>query len=170
LNVRTHIAGGIYAGCALFFISMNGNFNLEPLTAVETSCTVALSCFGALSPDIDIHTSKLGSSVKPLSALINALFGHRTICHSPIVWLIVSGSLYSLYPAAFIYILAFIAGVLSHLFLDMLNKAGIPIFWPLKKRFRLAGIKTGSFLESCIFYLLCGLIVFSVAKPFTELL
>ena len=39
---------------------------------------------------------------------------------------------------------AFCAGYLSHLILDMLNSVGVPLFYPYKKKFRIAWISSDS--------------------------
>lgn len=43
------------------------------------------------------------------------------------------------------------AGYISHILADILNPAGVPLLWPIKKRFRVPLIRTGSFAEKMLF-------------------
>lgn len=53
------------------------------------------------------------------------------------------------------YSLIFGGGVASHLFSDMATKQGVPLLWPLKKRFRFPFyIKSGGKMENLVFVIL----------------
>lgn len=85
--------------------------------------------------------------VKPASTMINAACGHRGVFHAPLFYLvtILVGS--AVWPAWSMLFYAFGIGVASHLILDMLNRNGIPLFWPVKKRISIASVSVGGFVE-----------------------
>ena len=86
----------------------------------------------ALLPDIDHPGSKLGRRVPVLPTVINKLVGHRTLTHSILVLIILTGMLFFIAPV-FITI-AFFVGYLSHLILDSFTVSGVPFLYPFKKR------------------------------------
>ncbi len=143
MNGRTHLVGGVTAALIYITASVSGDFGLEPMSLVQMGCTVPIAMIGSLAPDIDLRTSTMGSAVKPLSALINGIVGHRTFFHSPLFLILLFFAAKAYLPEAMMWMTtAFIVGAVSHLYLDMLNKAGIPLLWPIKKRFWVLGIKT----------------------------
>jgi inner membrane protein len=111
--------------------------------------------FMAGLPDIDIETSAFGKKAKPLSFMINLLFGHRGLFHSFIF-------------AIFLFFVIDIfggkvmsAGVLlgysSHLILDGLTKQGIMPFIPFS-RLKIKGfIRSGGLLDLFLFIVFFGL-------------
>ena len=48
---------------------------------------ITLTILGSLFPDIDYPNSILGKKFKPISLLINKIFGHRKFFHSGILYL-----------------------------------------------------------------------------------
>lgn len=137
----THISAGIAVGVAICSAQ-----SLPILQAIPVTGAAAL---GALVPDIDIGTSKIGHLVQPASFLIQLLFGHRGLFHYPVLYLIIYGLLMLLAPQYALYINAGILGVASHLFLDTLTERGIP-FWPLTKRLRIAKFHSGGIVDYLI--------------------
>jgi membrane-bound metal-dependent hydrolase YbcI (DUF457 family) len=102
---------------------------------------------GALAPDIDEKSSKLGRVFHiPFSR-------HRGIIHSAWPWLFigVAVSLFSR-PAGY----GFLIGSLSHLFLDTLTPQGARLFYPAKLRLK-GPIRTGSFSEMLLLAGIIGL-------------
>jgi len=138
----THAIGGV--GTGLVYAAA------AKLSLPLTLATVGIATVGALFPDIDIRTSKAGSKIKPLSTLIHKLFGHRTLFHSPLLYLILSISLQHALPQFGVCWTAFFLGVMSHLLLDMLNPKGIPLLYPYPKKYRLARMKCGGKEEKII--------------------
>ena len=161
MQATTHILGGLLAGMALAAVSLNG-----PTLAVPTCAAAAAS---ALFPDIDLCTSKVGYKTKPISFIISKLFGHRTLFHSPILYI----TLYLLgmkyFPQYDWVVQAFTAGVMSHLFLDMLNRKGIPIFYPISKRYHIATIKTGSRGETAVCIILAIAVMIGLVLMFSRI-
>ncbi len=136
---KTHFAFGLLVG--LFF---SGIFGIEDKLLFVSVCVLA-----SLLPDIDIPMSKVGSKVRPLSWLLNLLFGHRGLIHTIFIPLIIWGILshygWNLVAAAFF------LGYMSHLIIDMLNTKGITFFYPLSK-VRINGfVKAGGILEWLLF-------------------
>jgi len=94
---------------------------------------------GAMLPDIDTPTSKISHQA---SAIPSLFLEHRGITHS--LFFAAASTLISPWLSL---------GILTHIALDILNAAGVRLFWPHKKRISLRRIRTGSLLD----YVLCGL-------------
>ena len=105
------------------------------------------AALGSIIPDIDHPGSIIGRIFYPISTYLERKFGHRTITHSLIGWLIASAlfSLIIIIPSLIIenwslniyvsrWAAAFSIGYFSHLILDMFNKRGSQLFWPDKSR------------------------------------
>ncbi|MFC4075733.1 metal-dependent hydrolase [Salinithrix halophila] len=155
---NTHFSLGVAAGAAA--VAFNGT--ADDVGACVAA--VMVSSLGSLLPDIDEDGSMLNNllfrSIKYRSAAlsvlgaITALLGivngldlwiilagiyamvvafipHRSFTHSLLSLGIVSGITYLAAPD---YVLPMAAGYLSHLLADAITSAGIPIFWPWKKR------------------------------------
>jgi inner membrane protein len=107
------------------------------------------SMFGAILPDIDITRSTIGKALFFISRPLERKFGHRSITHSLIGWLI-GTILFAVLMVAALWLYAVIAhkqasllnplslrwisgfslGYFSHLILDMLNPRGVQLLWP----------------------------------------
>lgn len=130
----------------------------------------ALMLAGASSllPDIDHPKSTFGRLVPFLSRPISAVFGHRGITHS--FFAILAGiMLLSKYGYQAVYVAPIVIGYLSHLVGDMLNKSGVPLFWPAKNRFAIPVFKTGGLIESIVRLALIGALFWMVAVPWMPL-
>ncbi|RLJ02746.1 MAG: hypothetical protein DRP11_02655 [Candidatus Aenigmatarchaeota archaeon] len=107
------------------------------------------SVLGSLIPDIDEEKSFAGRVLIPLSGLVS-MFGHRGVTHSLL------GSVVFSLPLLLIgreTALFFFFGWLSHIIADSLNPSGVPFFFPFKKRYSFARIKSGSKQEIVCFLL-----------------
>ncbi len=128
MKAPNHIAGGIlFTG----IIASIWDVNVFHHTGYITACV-----FGTLFPDIDTTKSLIGKILYPIAKPIAKRFGHRTITHSiPFATLtfialkFIENTFQTINNIAFIFFLA----ILSHLFFDMMTKAGIPLFYPFKK-------------------------------------
>lgn len=135
---RTHYLAGAAAG-----LLITGHADIK--TAVITAGVAGIS---ALLVDLDDPHSKLGRLVAPASWVVKVTVGHRGPLHSlagaGVVLLLASMFLKSghahLVPMV-------VAGYLSHLVMDSLNPQGVPWLWPMKTRFGLPMVQTGSLLE-----------------------
>ena len=106
---------------------------------------------GALLPDIDSPSSIVGRYVPILPQTLP----HRTITHS-FAACIAMAFIYK--PIAY--------GMFTHLLLDMLNPEGVPLLWPMRRKFRvpiLGKIRSGSVTDRLIGSLLWIYIVFNYA-------
>lgn len=118
-------------------------FSTAFIQVCTSSCTEAFlfgSIIGSLLPDIDTPNSIAGSSVPFVSKFINEKMGHRKALHSPFVFcLLCIFAFYSESMAG----LAF--GYGGHLFLDLFNRGGIPLFYPIsRKNFHLSQLRYNS--------------------------
>ena len=98
-------------------------------------------------------------AVFTLIVVCGTMAPHRSYMHSIFVGAVLSGCLYVVCaPLA----PAFAVGFATHLLLDFVNKSGMPLFWPIRKRFNLnlcsANKTTNSVLET-IGEVLCDLLV-----------
>lgn len=133
----THMIAGLTA--AAVYISA---------THPESPLLVAgAAALGSLIPDIDICTSKLGRKFFPAALLIQIFIGHRTLFHAPILYAAAWFILTAQFPVYSAYITMAAIGAASHIVLDCLNPAGIPLLYPLKKRFHFAAIHTRGLTE-----------------------
>lgn len=121
--------------------------------------------FFALLPDIEGGETKikhLGTkNIKPLAVfgtIATGLFKHRGFFHSVfmVLLLLLMGTVLYFYDyIPFIYVLAALVGYLSHIALDALTPAGILLYWPFKKKFRLMprkiAPKTGGMIDELLF-------------------
>ncbi len=139
MMLKTHLVFGILL--SLIFLHF---FDVNPYLFIP------LVCFGSVLADIDTSRSKVGRKVKPLSWLLERLFGHRGFFHSlTAAFLLLLASIY-LISISF---LAFapVLGYLSHIFLDAFTLSGVPFLKPFSDR-RLQGpVSTGGLTEHIIF-------------------
>lgn len=154
---KTHFVGGVIAGTGLISATLYEPFSLAPVSLRDTGIVLALSVFGSMIPDIDLTTTKIGQIFKPISWVINRFFGHRTICHAPLLYLLICIGLSTRYPSSALFVYAFTVGAFSHILLDMLNKKGIPVFYPISKHFHLLSISaTNGKGEKIVRWILCA--------------
>ncbi len=104
----------------------------------------------ALLPDIDSPRSYIGSKV-PASVAVKLVAGHRGVFHS-LLAAVAFGLAFFLYlhfkARAYMFLaFPFVLGYISHLLLDALTPGGVPFLWPLKFRFSLPLLGTGSLFE-----------------------
>jgi len=142
---------------------------------------ILFAIFGAIIPDMDHPRSIIGKICSPISAPLERRYGHRTVTHSLIGW-IISTLIFAviILCAAFVFglltksvdslsnpliarwIAAFSISYFSHLVLDMFNKRGSQMFWPdpgrdvipRNPKFR---PEAGSKIEVLIFFILLAL-------------
>lgn len=160
MKKNTHLLGGVAVMGAWCVASTKMGTELPGESAAELLGLFGASLIGSLFPDIDLPTSKIGHMIKPASTAINLTSGHRGVFHAPLPYLIILLLTYlTASYRAFITALAFTLGVMSHLFLDILNASGIPLLWPMKRRVSLCDIKVGSLGEKVVDVALIALMV-----------
>ncbi len=134
---RTHLAFGFLIGLLA----------LKIIDPYNTILFLILVLIGSVLPDIDHPKSKVGKKVK----IIGFLFEHRGFFHS-LLFLILIHVVLALFFRSNPFVLPFVIGYTSHLFIDCFNHKGIMPFHPLS-RFRIKGfIKTGALLETTLFF------------------
>lgn len=173
---KSHLAFGLITGAAAGigdFIFMDTaiadamqqtlHIQAEDPSPVTVVLCMAACAFGALLPDIDNPTSRVGRRIKPVSYLINKVFGHRGFTHAPFcLLLLLLASSFLLHLPYYFYISSgFAIGYLGHIYLDMFTTGGVPLLFPFsKKRYRLMKNKSGGKAEGLAFILACAFCVF----------
>ncbi len=149
---KTHLAFGFLA--ALFLVQL---FNIpNPILFI-----FLVTIFSGL-PDIDHPGSIYGKKLFFISIPISIISKHRGILHSifpPLaIFFILSNTGYAFLG------LAIFAGYLTHLLCDALTKEGINFLNPILT-FEIRGpIKTGTMLESVLFYFIIAADIFYILK------
>ena len=150
---KTHLAFALLIGLLIF-----NYFNLN------IYWFFILLLIGAGFADIDMPKSKFGRKIKPISNILNFMFGHRKFIHSGLFLLLVGYLFYLLFGN---YYIPFLIGYLSHLILDAFSKEGINFIYPFKSLMIKGFIKTNSLFEKILFFgfiLLDVIIIFSILK------
>ncbi|MGN6247365.1 MAG: metal-dependent hydrolase [Ginsengibacter sp.] len=128
MSGSNHVAGGtVFTG---IFLSM------YDINIFSSPNYIFFTVFFALLPDVDHVKSFIGKLFYPIAKYLNRKFGHRTITHSLIFYLVgyvivafIEKALTKGTIISRIYLWAY--G--SHLIFDMLTKQGVPLFYPFKK-------------------------------------
>lgn len=158
MTYKTHIAG---AACLTALWSSS-----KRLPADSSLLYVAIAASAAVLPDIDCAGSWVSRRLKCPGSAIRLFTSHRGILHAPAFWLIVCAVLASSSRLA-AYLTPFGIGVYSHMLLDAMTPAGIPLFWPLSRRkIHFLKIAAGSgwelILRAALWICLAWLIFFSL--------
>lgn len=125
----THMATGALAGALLY-------------RATGDALVSGAVVIGSLLPDIDHPGSKLGRRV-PIISHIMYLFGHRAMTHS--LLFVIALALLGTFVSPIFYGLSI--GSLVHIAADMLTPSGVPLFWPLGRRYSILGFRTGGIAD-----------------------
>lgn len=161
MNGKTHlvVASTTVIAIAVINISLNSMIGL-PLYPIAM---IPLGAAGGFKADMDMdgnpeaRDAKFALWVVRHIPFLKKVFEHRGITHT----LLVPGLIYSLAKAmatgdiawAVIFVISSLIGWMfgycSHLFADLFNGKGIPLFWPLYwKRIHLASVTTDTYEES----------------------
>ncbi|MXP50977.1 metal-dependent hydrolase [Pantoea sp. SoEX] len=130
--------------------------------------SVLITC---LIPDIDHPHSLIGQRLRWISKPMFFTFGHRGFTHSLLALIVLS-----IFKIIFLdnikipddVFQGMIIGYCSHILADVLTPAGVPLFWPYRKRFSLPliNIKKNKKIEQKICFTLVGLLIlFPVFMP-----
>jgi inner membrane protein len=133
---ETHLVAGVAAGMILA-----RSQGIDPPAALGMAGAAGVA---ALVPDwLQINAPTLNRTIK-------GAFGHRGFTH----WLLTVGVIY-LVARDYVPLLApgIAAGWLSHIVLDAFNRPGVPAFWPLPWRLRLAALRTGGRIDRVMTWL-----------------
>ncbi|SFP97646.1 metal-dependent hydrolase [Salibacterium halotolerans] len=160
MNAGTHTIGALAAGTAVYWV---GSLSFSTAEAVAYTAAVLI---GGLLPDICQPFSWFGRRIRPVSTMIQKLFGHRTITHS-ILFMAVLYLCAGLIPYAWGTVVQYgiTTGAVSHLLLDMMTPQGIHLLYPVKQKISFplttkTGSKAGEGAVS--FLMLCWIVYFGV--------
>ena len=129
---KTHLMFGLFL--SLLFFSY---FDLNPFIFI------IVLVFCSILPDIDHGKSWIGRKLRIISWITNFIFGHRKLIHSIIFTTIIAFLIRNFFG---LYWVPFYLGYLSHIFLDILTKQGVYLFYP--SNFKINGfIKTNGIIE-----------------------
>lgn len=149
MNYRCHkIAGLCASSAAFYYIYQHQMFDSTCyFTVKEYSLAISLGIcmsggiIGGLLPDIDHPQSTIGRKKQITSHIVHSVTGHRGLTHYPIFLLWLSFMLFIGYFALpmthyvktsyFLFFVGFIAGYISHIYIDLFNKKGIKLFAPV---------------------------------------
>ncbi len=174
MTKETHVKGG-YIFALLFLPYIYNIYIIEYNFFYQIILLFIYGYFaniGSLACDIDMK----GSYISKRFPIIYKIFGkrlrHRGFTHSLVFlsFLIYFTNvilIYSDFNIAFLCLFSgFIIGILSHIFLDLLTKEGVELFYPLQTNFSILPIKTSSRTEKNICKLLNVLVVFLIGYRF----
>lgn len=99
------------------------------------SLAVPACILGSLLPDMDHPRSYIGKRLQPLSGMIAKIFGHRGITHSLFIIILGAWFLLDYLKSPPHWVTGLALGYLSHLLADFFTPAGVPLLWPLKRKF-----------------------------------
>ncbi len=173
MNASTHAVFGVAA--------LTGSFLLvgeAPPVYAYPAAVIA-----AWIPDVDNPRSRLGNGLsRTKSPTINAIarpvswalratsftlfrtVGHRTLTHSLLgvaLFVILVSPVTVLSADLFV---ALVVGYVSHLVADALNTRGVPLLWPVGRRFRLLpkGIRSGGMAEFVVAIIATAVAVYGI--------
>lgn len=131
-----------------------------------------LAVLGALFPDLDHHNSRIKRNfIVWILSIPLTLFGHRTWSHSLLIVITMSSLLLVLPEYLHQAWLAFLVGYASHILGDWMTPHGVPLFYPIKTKFRSPlNFHTGSWIEYPIALLPAVIVCFFVYSNFDSFL
>lgn len=176
MTYKTHLSTGLLFSAIVFLVYLK--IDLSPIVVIGIIFSTVL---GSSAPDLDTPTGGLWNKIpggKIAGHIVHPVFlgGHRHLSHSFIglglFILLFNWLLHLLFPGLHtidLYLLAFIAGLLSHLIADMFTEEGVPIFFPLDYHFGIppdpfqkVRIKTGRWFENLVIYPVVNVALFFV--------
>jgi len=106
---------------------------------------MGMAVLGSLLPDIDHPGSAVGRRLWMISRPLSMLIGHRGLTHSLLAVLAGVAALVLVAPSSdlAVFVAPLAVGYLSHLAADALTPSGVPLLWPVKRRFGIALCSTG---------------------------
>ena len=163
---KTHIAGGLALASVTSLIAVRTGYIDMNHVLLQQATILTSAGLGSLLPDIDMKGSTISRSNKLISFFTRLLFTHRGFTHSPLALLIVAvisftaakviGAGNGIWIAA-----GFSIGYASHILLDSLNPIGVPLLYPIKRKFSFGRIKTGTWPETLVFLISVGTTILS---------
>lgn len=128
MTAINHIVGG--SAFTAFFCS------LHDINIFQKPEYIAYTVFFSLLPDIDHTRSTIGKVFFPIAKIIDKKYGHRTITHSLLAYILLCAFFFLLeffFPKLQNITTIFAYSYISHLFFDSMTKQAIPLFYPFLK-------------------------------------
>ncbi|WP_288841585.1 metal-dependent hydrolase [uncultured Deefgea sp.] len=142
MMARTHIAFA-----ALMMVACSVGI-LQRMPQVHE---VALAGAAGLLPDLDHPQSTFGRIVPYISIPIAKVFGHRGFTHSFLMVALIIWLLLTYREQQDIPVLPLVIGYFSHIIGDLLTPSGVPLLWPVRKKFSLNLFKADGPMEHVIY-------------------
>ena len=141
---RTHFVFAVFVFLMLF------NYLSKYFNSLEIMLFFIFLLIGTFLIDVDSKKSRFGKKwyLRPLQWVVS----HRGIFHTLFFVLVLAGIIYFFNRSAGF---GFLLGGVLHLFLDLLTRQGVMLFWPLSgKRVKLFFLRSGGLIEEIFFVLL----------------
>ncbi|MCU7197008.1 metal-dependent hydrolase [Turicibacter sanguinis] len=178
MTAGTHQRGGLLCGLVthhLFIAPYYEEANLYSKIFIITLYCLATT-IGSLLPDIDMTGSQMGKLFPFISKFIAKNFKHRTLTHSFLsiaffFVLIACAPLLDVGNEFYIIITCgLMLGHISHIVLDLFTHQGVCLFYPCKKKIKLANFKTGAKGERFISQmLLISMVLYVLYETYTTM-
>lgn len=174
MTKETHSKGGYIVGLLILpyiYDNFLNHYNLS-YRIVLLFIYGYFTHFGALLSDIDMRGSHISKRFPLIYKIFGKRFRHRGFTHSLIFiglialigeFVTASSNDNVVFTCIFSGILA---GVISHICLDLITKEGVEIFYPVEINFSILPIKTSSKTERNIGKILSLLVVFLIGYRF----
>ena len=161
---KTHLIGG--AGAAAIYLTAvsNGDFCAPDLNFIQMAASVPLCLLGSVFPDIDIKGSFFEKATGTLICSTGKIYGHRTFFHSLLLMIMLLSIGNTYFPTHIWVVIPINIGIWSHINLDMMNPAGVVLFWPIPIRISIMKIETGTRGERIFAYGLSIIVIFMWAQ------
>ena len=146
---KTHVAVALVTIAGVTMLS--NTLEIKGMT-IRPGIGILSGYIGALLVDIDMEHSTLGRKYP----IFSKIFTHRGFTHTGLVctgwaFIFLAMSKYKQNPVTGIaesLTWGFVVAYISHVFIDLFNGKGVPLFWPLsKKKIHLMRIVTKSIIE-----------------------
>lgn len=143
---RQHATSGVITGSLVAYA-----FHLDP---GQAAAFIPLTAVASLLPDMDHPGAMLPRSLgwpgRMLAALINSVFGHRTLTHSVLgIGALSAGMAFIPHLPEHCY-WAVILGCVTHVLGDMLTISGVPVFWPMGRDYQIGWMRAGGQFEKLV--------------------
>ena len=120
------------------------------------AAAIGAAVVGSLLPDLDHPKSWLGRRLLPISIPLSMLVGHRGVTHSLLAIVALAAVLTMYGGVGGGIVTALCIGYANHLVGDFVTNSGIPLFWPIKRRYGLPLARTGGIREPIIVLAVCA--------------
>ncbi len=152
MTAATHQRGGLLCGLITHQVFIAPHYteaNIFSKLFILTLFCIATTV-GSLLPDIDMRGSQMGKLLPVVSKFIAKNFKHRTLTHRflsiAFFFLLLAGAPLLDIGNDFylLIIMGLMIGHISHIVLDLFTNQGVCLFYPSKKKIKLANFKTGA--------------------------